>query len=158
MRQIQYLVLSKPRNWYQCERQYEYQYPIIISCLHPREEPHERRQCSCIYIYIVSLRSLIRDKCMHICMFSRLFALAPVRKGYMDQIIKISYKKNKKIWVLWGLPRTKTKMARRMGSTVGPDKLARWWAPIPSPPATNVATALFSPFPSVAPNYTPNKS
>ena len=39
----------------------------------------------------------------------------------------------------------------RIGSPVSPERVAKRWAPMPRPPASNVANILFKPFPSVAP-------
>ena len=45
----------------------------------------------------------------------------------------------------------KTKSPSKMGSPMCPDRLAKWYAPSPKAPASNVANALFKPFPIVAP-------
>jgi hypothetical protein len=49
------------------------------------------------------------------------------------------------------LPCRKTKNPSKMGSAICPERLARWCAPSPKAPASNVANALFKPLPRVAP-------
>ena len=45
----------------------------------------------------------------------------------------------------------KTKSPSKMGSPMCPDRLAKWYAPSPKAPASNVVNVLFKTFPRVTP-------